>query len=146
MKSASRQFSVANLFSRQTVILALGDLAVLLLFVVIGRMSHGMTSDWLVNVVRIATPFVAGWAIAAFVIGAYRPNLWQRPADFLRRSAAAWLLGVGLGFLLRYFVMHDRITLPFALTSVAFTGLFLLSWRSAYLVWQMQRHRISASQ
>ena len=113
----------------------------LLLFVVLGRISHGMTSDWLINLLRIATPFVVGWAIAALITGAYRSQLWHRPTDFLARSAAAWLLGNGLAFLLRYFVMQDRITLPFALTSVAFTGLFLLAWRIAFLVWQTQRQR-----
>ena len=113
----------------------------LLLFVVLGRISHGMTSDWLINLLRIATPFVVGWAIAALITGAYRSQLWHKPTDFLTRSSGAWLLGNGLAFLLRYFVMQDRITLPFALTSIAFTGLFLLAWRIAFLVWQTQRER-----
>ena len=125
----------------QLPLLVIGDLLMLLLFVVLGRISHGMTSDWLINLLRIATPFAAGWSIAALITGAYRSQLWHRPADFLIRSAAAWLLGNGLAFLLRYFVMQDRITLPFALTSVAFTGLFLLAWRIAFLVWQTQRQR-----
>jgi len=110
----------------------------LLLFVVIGRISHGMTNDWLVNLLRIATPFVLGWAVAAIVVGAYQPGLWRKPAGFLARSAAAWLLGNGLAFLLRHFLMQDRITLPFALTSIAFTGLFLLAWRIVFLIWQKE--------
>ena len=130
---------------RQISILASGDLLMLLLFVVLGRISHGMTSDWLVNLLRIATPFAAGWAIAALVAGAYDPFLWRRPTQFLVRSAAAWLLGNGLAFLLRHFVMQDRITLPFALTSIAFIGLFLLTWRIAFLVWQTQADRRMAA-
>ncbi len=127
--------------ARKISALASGDLLMLLTFVIIGRISHGMTSDWLVNVLRIATPFVLGWVIAALLFSAYRPWLWRRPTDFLVRSAAAWFLGNGLAFLLRYFVMQDRITLPFALTSIAFTGLFLLAWRIAFLVWQTQTER-----
>lgn len=106
----------------------------LLLFVVIGRISHGMTADWLPNVLRIATPFVLGWALAALLLGAYRPGLWRNPHQFLLRSAAAWLLANGLAFLLRAAVMGDRVTLPFALTSIAFTGLFLLVWRLLFMI------------
>jgi len=115
-------------------ILVVGDLLMLLIFVVIGRLSHGMTSDWLVNLLRIATPFVVGWVIAALITGAYRPQDWNLPKTFMARSVAAWLLADGLAFLLRHFVMQDRITLPFALTSIAFTGLFLLAWRLIFLV------------
>lgn len=111
----------------------------LLLFVVIGRISHGMTSDWLVNLLRIATPFVMGWAIAALITGAYRPQDWGQPKAFVARSIAAWLLADGLAFLLRHFVMNDRVTMPFALTSIAFTGLFLLVWRIVFLIWHTQR-------
>jgi len=135
VKSSSSTFSNENRAFRQLPLLAAGDLLMLLLFVVIGRMSHGMTSDWLVNLLRIATPFVLGWAIAAIATGAYRPRSWQKPTEFMVRSVGAWLLGVGLAFLLRHFLMQDRITLPFALTSVAFTGLFLLVWRVGFLVW-----------
>ncbi|RLT37912.1 MAG: DUF3054 domain-containing protein [Chloroflexi bacterium] len=141
MNSSLPNTSAARRSFGQLSLLAGGDLLMLLFFVVLGRISHGMTSDWLVNLLRIATPFVAGWAIAGLITGAYRSQLWHKPTDFLIRSAAAWLLGNGLAFLLRYFVVQDRITLPFALTSIAFTGLFLLAWRTAFLVWQTQRQR-----
>ncbi len=113
----------------------------LLIFVVIGRLSHGFTDDWLVNILRIATPFVLGWAAAALFTGAYHANLWQQPSQFLARSAAAWLLADGLAFLLRHFLMGDRVTMPFALTSIAFTGLFLLAWRIAFMIWQTRNEK-----
>lgn len=116
----------------------------LLFFVVIGRLSHGMTTDWLVNLARIATPFVLGWLAAAFLLGAYRPYLWRTPGPFLVRSVAAWLLGNGFAFLLRHYLMGDRVTMPFALTSIAFTGLFLLAWRLIFLVWPSRAARGSA--
>lgn len=141
MKSSPQSIESSSRSAWQLPVLVVGDLLMLLLFVVLGRVSHGMTSDWLVNVLRIATPFVVGWAAAALISGAYLPQLWHKPADFLTRSAAAWLLADGLAFALRRFVMQDRITLPFALTSVAFTGLFLLAWRIAFLIWHTQQQR-----
>lgn len=140
MRSSPRDTSLPDSFPKTVALLGIGDLLMLLLFVVIGRISHGMTSDWLVNVLRIATPFVLGWGVAAWAAGAYRPGLWLEPAHFLARSAAAWLPANGLAFLLRYFVMQDRVTLPFALTSVGFTGLFLLAWRLLFLLGQQMRH------
>lgn len=113
----------------------------LLIFVVIGRLSHGLTQDWIVNVLRIATPFVLGWGVAALITGAYQANLWQQPNQFLLRSAAAWLLADGLAFFLRHFLMGDRVTMPFALTSIAFTGLFLLAWRIAFMIWQSRSEK-----
>lgn len=142
VRSSPRSIPVSSQSAWRLLVLAGGDLLMLLLFVVVGRISHGMTSDWLVNVARIATPFVVGWALAALVVGAYRPHLWPTPGAFLARSALAWLLADGLAFVLRHFVMQDRITLPFALTSIAFTGLFLFVWRLLFVIWRTlaQRH------
>lgn len=115
--------------------LLIGDVLALLVFVVVGRLSHGFTGDWLSNVVRIAAPFLIGWFVAAFPLGAYRPDLLHRPGLLLLRTAPAWLVGNGLAFALRAFLFQDNVTLPFALTSMAFTGLFLLGWRAVYLWW-----------
>ncbi len=134
MKLSSSQSPASSTSSRHLLVLAAGDIGMLFLFVIIGRISHGMTSDWLVNVVRIATPFLAGWAVASWITGAYRAHLWQTPRVFMARSAFAWLLADGVAFLLRRYAMQDRITIPFALTSIAFTGLFLLAWRLVFLI------------
>ncbi|MBX3053536.1 MAG: DUF3054 domain-containing protein [Caldilineaceae bacterium] len=115
-------------------VLLLGDVFMLLVFVVIGRISHGFANDWLINVARIVTPFLIGWAIAALLLGLYHPRLWVTPTAFLARSAAGIVIADGLAFLLRSLLMQDRVTLPFALTSVAFTMLFVLSWRLLFLV------------
>ncbi len=72
--SPSPQSVAGTSSNSKLLVLVVGDLLMLLIFVVIGRISHGMTSDWLVNVLRIATPFVVGWAIAALITGAYRPH------------------------------------------------------------------------
>ncbi|MBX2997937.1 MAG: DUF3054 domain-containing protein [Caldilineaceae bacterium] len=40
--------------------LLIGDLLAFTIFVIVGRLSHGFTSDWLVNVARILTPFLIG--------------------------------------------------------------------------------------
>lgn len=116
-------------------VLVIGDVLALLIFVIIGRLSHGFTNDWLINVARIATPFLIGWFAVALLIGAYRADLLRAPTALLWRSAVAWIVGDLLAFALRAFLFQNNVTLPFALTSVAFTGLFLLGWRAVYLWW-----------
>ncbi|RME58845.1 MAG: DUF3054 domain-containing protein [Caldilineae bacterium] len=124
-----------------TITLLVGDVVMLLLFVVVGRLSHGLTQDWIPNIARIATPFLIGWLVAAFAVGAYRENLVDRPMAFLARSALAWLVGDALGFLLRAFVFQDIVIRPFALATLAFTGLFLLGWRCIFLIWARRTQR-----
>ncbi len=115
--------------------LLIGDVLALLIFVIIGRLSHGFTSDWLLNVARIVTPFLIGWFVVAIPVGAYRADLLTSPGSLMARAAVAWIVGDLLAFALRALLFQDNVTMPFALTSVAFTGLFLLGWRAVYLWW-----------
>jgi hypothetical protein len=124
----------ARIFSLPAVLLV-GDVLALLIFVIIGRLSHGLTDAWLLNVARIATPFLIGWLVVAIPAGAYRADRLTSPAWLMGRTAIAWLVGNGIAFALRALLFQNNVTLPFALTSVAFTGLFLLGWRACYLWW-----------
>ena len=121
-----------------TALLVAGDVIALLIFVVLGRLSHGFTSDWLPNLARILTPFLLGWFMAAWLAGAYRTDSVTQPTVFLRRTAVSWLIGIPLGFLLRRVIFQNNVTLPFALTTLIFTALFLIGWR-AILVWRLNR-------
>jgi hypothetical protein len=120
---------------RSTILtLVLGDLLAFVIFVSVGRLSHGLTSDWLINVARIATPFLLGWAVAALLLGVYRPRLLRTPTRFLLLSAAAVVLGDLIGFGLRAWLFQNSVPLTFALTSVAFTLLFVAGWRGVFVV------------
>lgn len=112
-------------------LLLAGDLIAILSFVVLGRLSHGLSDDWLMNLFRIATPFVLGWLVAATLLGAFRLN--QPPGRFLSTSALALLVANLIAFGLRPALFQDRVTVPFALTSIAFTALLLLSWRFLFI-------------
>ena len=117
------------------VALVVGDILAFLLFVVVGRISHGFTSDWLVNVARIATPFLIGWLVVSLPIGAYRASRLAAPASFLGLSIVAVLAGDLVAFFLRAVLFQNNVTVPFALTTLAFTTLFVVGWRAVYVVW-----------
>lgn len=136
LSERSSSFGAENPNRNRTITLTLlvGDLLAFLVFVMVGRLSHGLTSDWLINVARIATPFLLGWAVAALMLGVYRPRLLRTPTRFLLLSAAAVVLGDLIGFGLRAWLFQNSVPLTFALTSVAFTLLFVAGWRGIYVV------------
>lgn len=115
--------------------LLIGDVLAFLIFVILGRASHGFSGDWLINVARIVTPFLIGWFVAAFPLGVYRADLLHQPGTAMFRTVLAWLVGNGIAFALRAYLFQNNVTIPFALTSIAFTGLFLLGWHAVYLWW-----------
>jgi len=121
-----------------TALLVAGDVLALVIFVVLGRISHGFTSDWLLNLARILTPFLLGWFIAAWLAGAYRTEFVTQPTVFLGRTGVSWLIGIPLGLLFRRVLFQNSVALSFALTTLIFTALFLIGWR-AILVWRLNR-------
>ena len=119
-------------------VLLAGDVLALLAFVLVGLSSHQMTSGVVANVTRIAAPLLIGWFAAVLLVGAYRLPAPGTRGDFLRRSALAWLLGIGLGLLLRNTVFGSNFSPVFAIITLVFTGLFLLGWRTAF-AWLLAR-------
>jgi hypothetical protein len=104
-------------------ILAAGDAVALVLFAVIGLLSHdkGITGNGLV---RDAVPVLGGWFAAALALGVYRASGWGR---FL----AAWAIGVTAGVLVRGFVLHRHVLGARYLTFLAVTLVVTLVLLSA---------------
>jgi hypothetical protein len=100
------------------------DVACVLVFVILGRASHG---EGLTGVASTAWPFLAGlaggWLATAGLAG--RP---LQPFRLWPAGVGAWLGAVALGMLLR--VMSGQGTAPaFIGVALAFLGLLLLGWR-----------------
>jgi hypothetical protein len=114
--------------------LALGDVVAISLFAPIGLVSHdeGIT---LAGLARNALPIALGFLAAALVVGTYR-----RAGH--RTLAAAWLLGVTAGVLVRAAILahgYGRTTFTFLTVTLIVTGLLLATWRA--LVAVMGRRR-----
>jgi hypothetical protein len=80
---------------------AVSDAAAILLFAVIGVLSHdhGLT---FVHVLRDAGPIGGGWFVAALLLGAYRRPGW-------RTLLPTWALGVTAGVLVRAGILGRAI-------------------------------------
>jgi Protein of unknown function (DUF3054) len=98
------------------------DVACVLVFVIIGRASHG---EGLIGVASTAWPFLAGLA-GGWLATAGRA--WRQPFRLWPAGVGAWLGAVALGMLFR--VVSRQGTAPaFIGVALAFLGLFLLGWR-----------------
>jgi hypothetical protein len=120
--------------------LALGDLAVFIVFVVVGQSSHRETES-VASVVRVAAPFVVAWFVVATVLGAFGRRgsaATTRPRRLLGRTGLSWIVACPAALALRAAGEGHGIPPTFALISFLFNGVFLLGWRglASWLAWR----------
>lgn len=107
--------------SLQRIALAV-DLVLVLVFAVIGRLSHheGLSSD---GIAHTAWPFVVGVVVGTLLIaGAKRPPL-SRDAGGL-----SWASALVLGMLLRH-LSGQGTAVPFVIVAAVVLAVFLVGWR-----------------
>ena len=97
------------------------DVCCVLVFVIIGRASHG---EGLAGIASTAWPFLAGLAGGWLAVRA-----WRRPAVLAPSGMGAWLGAAGLGMALRV-AAGQGTAVAFVLVALAFLGVFLLGWRA----------------
>jgi peptidoglycan/LPS O-acetylase OafA/YrhL len=114
---------------------ALADLAVVVVFVLIGRRTHHEDAG-VGGFLRVWWPFAvglaAGWAISRLDRA---PLAWGR-------AVLTWLLTVAVGMALRIVVQGHEFKPAFAVVAVCFLGAGLLGWRA--VAWVMMRRRGTA--
>ena len=98
------------------------DCCCVLLFVIIGRVSH-TKGESLAGVASTAWPFLAGLAG-----GWLAARAWRQPFRLWPAGVGAWLGAAALGMVLRV-VSGQGTALAFIVVALAFLGLFLLGWR-----------------
>jgi Protein of unknown function (DUF3054) len=107
-------------------VLALADASALVLFAVVGLLSHdGAVSA--AGLARDALPLLAGWFAAALLFGTYRRRS-------VRTLLLAWVVGVPVGVGLRGLVLGralDGREAAFLAVALTFTLLFVLTLRAA---------------
>ena len=102
---------------------ALADLAVLVLFVVVGRRSHHEDAG-LAGFVRVWWPFAVALGVAWILT-----RLWRAPLAW-GRVVIAWLVTVGLGLALRIAVEDRGFKVAFTIVTLVFVGAGMLGWRA----------------
>lgn len=114
----------------------LGDILVLLLFVLLGMRNHELLSraGALAHLAANVLPLSLAWLLAATALGAWRFPLPLRMTAVLRATLLAWLLAAPLGLLLRALVLgSSTLVVVFMLVTLALGGALLLAWRGLAL-------------
>ena len=110
--------------------LVLGDVVILLLFSLGGMAFHKVDGLWVGQLFRIGWPFFTGYIVAAVTLGAWINHDFGK--RYFQSGAWAWIVGIGLGILLRV-VSTGRVPLTsFIVVTFTFTGLLFLLWRLLY--------------
>ena len=131
-------------YKRAVILLVIGDLLCFLIFVALGRNSHGEASGFaaIPQIILTALPFVAGWFLVSPLVGAFRHKILSQPRAMVIRTALAWLLSWPVAMLLRgIFYDHGIPPLSFAIIVLLFNMLLLLVWRWPFALNNSMRKR-----
>ncbi|HWC22408.1 MAG TPA: DUF3054 domain-containing protein [Flexivirga sp.] len=114
---------------------ALGlDALVILVFAGIGRASHH-ESNPAVDALQTAWPFLAGAAVGWLLVRSVSGRL---PLQ-VRTGWPVWLCAVAVGMILRR-LTGEGTAFPFIVVATIFLGVFLLGWRLAAGIWQLNQN------
>jgi hypothetical protein len=110
------------------------DIALVLVFVLIGRSSHDEATS-LVGALVTLWPFLAGLAVGWLVVRA-----WRRPSALLPTGVVIWVATVAIGMVLRV-VSGQGIAVSFVIVASIVLGVFLLGWRAIAIAVRAARAR-----
>ena len=119
--------------SRSGLLLAAGlDAALVLVFVLIGRVSH---AEGLLGTLITGLPFLGGLLVGWLVMRA-----WHSPQKIVWTGTGIWILTVGVGMLLRT-VTGQGTEFSFVVVTTIVLGVFLRGWRGLAVLLRRRRAR-----
>lgn len=108
-----------------------GDVLAILLFSAIGRFSHGF-SVFDAETLRTADPFIAGWFLSAYFLGAYGDDGRgvKGKTNAITAAVKSWAVGVPLGICIRAASIGHIPPTRFIVVTMGSTALLLIGWRA----------------
>lgn len=123
----------------RSVLLAIGDVIVFIIFAAIGMRSHKEPLT-LPSVLITAAPFAIGWFLVSPFVGAFRRNVTSQVGKMSLRTALAWLAAWPVGLLLRAITRQEVPPVTFALITLVTNAIFLQIWRVPF-AWVARRRK-----
>lgn len=115
---------------RRVIIAAVLDVALVVIFVLLGKRNHDDTA----NALTIAAPFVI-----ALAVGWLLTRAWTAPMA-MRTGLVLWVVTVALGMALRHWVFDRGTALSFVIVATLVLGTFLVGWRAVAAAAVRSRH------
>lgn len=117
-----------------------GDLAVFVMFALVGRETHASSDpNLVVNALPTLLPFVLIWLLVSIPMGVYRPNVYRFVPLTIIRTLAAWIVAGPIALYARALLLgRTAIPVPFILVTMGLNGVMLLAWH-IFLAWWLRR-------
>ena len=120
--------------------IAVGDLVVLLLFLLAGTLQHWTPEQVQVDpviYVYAAAPFIAGWLVCAPLVGAYSPGGGSAPNSSIPLAIRSWIPAAVIGLAVRVLAIPGRGAAPAFIVVMLVGGTLVLAvWRYLYFLVQ----------
>ena len=118
--------------------IAVGDVVVLLLFLLSGALRHhsleAIRADPLIYA-SAAGPFVLGWLVCAPLVGAYSPGGGSAPNSSIPLAIRSWIPAALVGLIVRVVAVPNAGAAPvFAGIMVVGGSVVLAAWRGLYFL------------
>ncbi len=116
--------------------LAAGDAVALMVFAAIGRRSHDEAAGIAAALALVGTaaPFVAGWLIAAWPLGAFRDGGTATAGEMARTTLVAWTAAFPIAAAIRAVALWHVSPWTFYVVAYLFSLLMLTAWRTAFVL------------
>lgn len=117
---------------KRIALLVAGDAVGLLIFAIVGRISHGEVLS--LETLGTALPFWIGWYTAAGLLGGYGKSACGEFGVLPATGTAVkcWAAGTPISLILRGILKGYIPPLSFALITTAVTGVIMVGWRTAF--------------
>lgn len=118
----------------------LGDLAIFVMFALVGRETHASSDpNLIVNALPTLMPFVLIWLLISVPMGVYRPNVYRVTPLTIIRTLAAWIVAGPIALYARALLLaRTAIPVPFIIVTMGLNGVLLLAWH-VFFAWWLKR-------
>lgn len=125
---------------RTTLILMAGDLAIFVMFALVGRETHASSDpNLVVNALPTLLPFVLIWLMVSIPMGVYRPSVYRFVPLTIIRTLAAWIVAGPIALYARALLLaRTAIPVPFIIVTMGLNGVMLLAWH-IFFAWWLRR-------
>ena len=125
---------------RNTTILLSGDLAIFVMFALVGRETHASSDpNLVVNALPTLMPFVLIWILVSVPMGVYRPKVYRFVPLTIIRTLAAWIVAGPIALYVRALLLaRTAIPVPFVIVTMGLNGVLLLAWH-IFFAWWLKR-------
>jgi hypothetical protein len=126
-----------------TLLLIAGDLAIFVVFVLVGRETHAAGDpNLIINVLPTLLPFVLIWFLVAIPMGVLRPDVYRVVQLTTIRTLAAWIIAGPIAIYVRALLL-SRTAIPwqFVAVTIGLNAVLLLTWHMFFAWWLRRSSR-----